>query len=102
MALTMIDDYEVMYSANKFPPRVWLKGGSKYIGQLIFHADQSALPQDTMVSGQANLQYHLEDLENILDLLRNEKPMYLLWNGSGPGFENGIKTTPEPVGEGEQ
>jgi hypothetical protein len=53
-------------------------------------------------NGQANLQYHLEDLENVLDLLRNEKPMYLLYTGTGPGNENGIKTTPEPVGEAEQ
>jgi hypothetical protein len=102
MALTMIDDYEVMYSANTFPPRVWLKGGGKSIGQLIFHPDQSALPPDSLSNGQANLQYHLEDLENVLDLLRNEKPMYLLYTGTGPGNENGIKTTPEPVGEAEQ
>lgn len=31
--------------------------------------------------------------------LRNEKPMYMLFSGSGGGFENGIKTTAEPVGE---
>jgi CubicO group peptidase (beta-lactamase class C family) len=45
--------------------------------------------------------YVAPDLQNILDLLRNEKPMYLLSSGSGGGFENGIKTTPEPVGEEE-
>jgi hypothetical protein len=27
--------------------------------------------------------------------------MYLLYSGSGGGFENGIKTTPEVTGEGE-
>jgi hypothetical protein len=43
----------------------------------------------------------LDDFENAIDLLRNEKPMYLLYSGSGGGFENGLKTTPEPVGEGE-
>jgi hypothetical protein len=32
--------------------------------------------------GQANLHYHLEDLENILDLLMNEKPMHLLYTRS--------------------
>ncbi len=101
MALTKIDEYEVMYSANKFPPRIWLKNGGKYIGQLIFHPDGSALPQDSAPNGQAELHYHLEDLENTLDLLRNEKPMYLLYSGSGPGFENGIKTTAEAVGEAE-
>jgi hypothetical protein len=26
----------------------------------------------------------------------------LLYTGTGPGNENGIKTTPEPVGEAEQ
>ena len=25
MPLTQIDTYEVMYSANTFPPRIWLK-----------------------------------------------------------------------------
>jgi hypothetical protein len=37
----------------------------------------------------------------VIDLLRNEKPMFLLFSGSGGGFENGIKTTPEPLGEAE-
>ena len=44
MALAQITEYQVMYSANKFPPRLWLKNGGKFIGQLIFMADGSALP----------------------------------------------------------
>ncbi len=101
MALTQIDEYEVMYSANKFPPRIWLKHAGAYIGQMIFQADGSVLPPDAMSGGQANLYYHLENFQNAIDLLRNEKPMYLLFSGSGGGFENGIKTTAEPLGEGE-
>jgi hypothetical protein len=97
MAVTKIDEYEVMYSANKFPPRVWMKSGGKYIGQLVFNPDGASLPPDTDTS----LYYHLEDLPMVLDLLRNEKPMYYMFNGTGPGNENGIKTTPEPVGEEE-
>ncbi len=54
-----------------------------------------------MVGGQVNLYYHLEDYYNTIDLLRNEGPIYLLYSGSGSGFENGIKTTPEVVGGGE-
>jgi hypothetical protein len=99
MALTKIDKYEVMYSSNQFVPRVWLKNSGQYIGQLIFEPDGSALPPDSNVGGQVNLFYHLEDLDSVLDLLRNEKPMYLLFNGTGPGNENGIKTTPEDVGD---
>jgi hypothetical protein len=101
MALTKIDEYEVMYSANGFVPRIWLKAAGKYIGQLIFKPNGATLPPDAMVSGQVNLYYHLDDFQNAVDLLRNEKPMYLLYSGSGGGFENGIKTTPETVGEGE-
>ncbi len=101
MPLTQIDKYEVMYSSGTFPPRIWLKQSGKYIGQLIFQANGAALPPDAMLGTQVNLHYHLENLETVLDLLRNEKPMYLLFSGSGPGFENGIKTTAEPLGEGE-
>lgn len=100
MAVTKIDEYEVMYSANTFVPRIWLKSAGKFIGQLIFKSNGSPLPPDGMSGGQVNLHYHLDDFENAIDLLRNEKPMYLLFSGSGSGFENGIKTTPEPVGEG--
>ena len=101
MALTKIDEYEVMYSANAFVPRIWLKSGGKFIGQLIFRPNGASLPADTMSGSQVNLYYHLDDFQNALDLLRNEQPMYLLFTGSGGGFENGIKTTPEAVGEGE-
>jgi hypothetical protein len=99
---TIIDQYEVMYSSNTFVPRIWLKSAGKYIGQLIFRPNGAALPQDTMSGGQANLYYHLEDFKNATDLLRNEKPIYLLWVGSGSGNENGIKTTAEAVGEAEK
>src|SRR4051812_41009637 len=97
MAVTAIDDYEVMYSANQFLPRIWLLAGGGYIGQLIFMPDGAELPSDSTT----NLYYHLQNFSHILDLLRNEKPLYYLFTGSGPGFENGVKTTPEAVGEGE-
>lgn len=101
MALTKIDEYEVMYAANTFAPRIWLKSSGKFIGQLIFKPNGSPLPPDNMAGAQVNLYYHLDNFENTIDLLRNEKPMYLLYSGSGGGFENGIKTTAEAVGEGE-
>lgn len=99
MFTTKIDEYEVMYSANKFMPRIWLKSAGKYIGQLIFHPNGTTLPADSMTGTQVNLHYHLDDFQNCIDMLRNEKPMYLLWMGAGA--ENGIKTTAEAVGENE-
>jgi hypothetical protein len=101
MPLTKIDQYEVMYSANSFFPRIWLKNSGNFIGQLIFEPNGAVLPPDNN-SGGINLFYHLDNFQHCLDLLRNEKPMYLLFSGSGGGFENGIKTTPEPIGEGEK
>jgi hypothetical protein len=52
---TKIDEYDVMYSSNLFPPRIWLKSAGKFIGQLIFKANGAALPVGTMSSGQVNL-----------------------------------------------
>ena len=102
MALTKIDKYEVLYSANIFPPRIGLKEGDNFIGQLIFMPNGSALPQDNMANGQVNLYYHLDDFQNVIDLLRNESSIYLLFSGSGGGFENGIQTTEDAVGAGEK
>jgi len=45
-----------------------------------------------------NLYYHLEDFANAFALLSEEKVAYLLYSGSGPGFENGIQTSPDPLG----
>jgi hypothetical protein len=53
------------------------------------------------VNKQAQLHYHLDDFRNAIDLLRYEKPIYMFYNGSGGGFENGIRTMSEKVGEGE-
>src|SRR5262245_1491852 len=101
MALTRIDAYEVFYSANSFAPRIGLKHAGEFIGQLVFKPNGASLPADTSQNGQVHLFYHLDDYQNAIDLLRNEKPVYLYYYGSGGGFENGIKTMVEKVGEGE-
>ena len=101
MVQMRIDAYEVLYSANGFSPRIALKNAGNYIGQMIFMPNGAALPADTVVNNQAQLHYHLDDFQNSIDLLRNEKPMYMYYAGSGGGFENGIKTMIEKVGEGE-
>ena len=101
MTQTRVDAYEVLYSANGFAPRIALKNAGNYVGQMIFMPNGTTLPADNVVKGQAQLHYHLDDFHNAVDLLRNEKPIYMYYNGSGGGFENGIKTMSEKVGEGE-
>jgi len=101
MSVTQIDEYTVTYSSNTFFPRIGLKHAGAFIGQLVFHPNGTALPADGLLSGQPQLHYHLDDFQNAIDLLRNEKPMFLLFVGSGGGNENAIRSTAEPVGEGE-
>lgn len=101
MPTTQIEKYHVIYSANSFNRRIGLMAGNAYIGQLVFHPNGQALPQDGVIGTQPQLHYHLDDFQNALDLLRNEKPVHLLYSGSGGGFENALVTDPETVGEGE-
>jgi hypothetical protein len=101
MPVTPIESYQVIYSANQFARRIGLLAGSTYIGQLVFHPDGATLPPDGLLGDQPQLHYHLADFENAIDLLRNEQPMSLLYNGSGGGFENALISGTEPVGEGE-
>ncbi len=85
-----IDNYQVMYSANTFSPRIWLISNDTYVGQLIFEPDGSKLPNDSKINGQVNLYYHLEDFKNIIDILQSNPNVYLIYNGSGHANENGI------------
>jgi len=101
MSLTRVDAYEVFYSSNSFSPRIGLKHAGNFIGQLIFKPNGTTLPPDASTNGQVNLYYHLDDFQNAIDLLRNEKPVYIYFSGTGGGAENGIKTMVEKVGEGE-
>jgi hypothetical protein len=101
MALTNIDNYIVLYSANQFPPRIWLQANNKFIGQLIFEPDGTTLPPDSEASGQVNLYYHLENFPHALDLLESDTGVSLLYSGSGPGFENGLLTASEQIGDDE-
>jgi len=98
MPVIEIGAYQVQYAANTFVPRIWLKDKSNAnIGQLIFKPDGSPLPPDNAT----NLYYHLSDYPHIMDLMRNEKPLFWHFAGSGPGFENAVRTSIEPQGESE-
>jgi hypothetical protein len=100
---TGVASYLVIYSANTFRPRIGLlNAANQFIGQAVFFPNGAVLPADFQrANGQVDLHYHLDDFHNVLDIVRNEKPVFLNFNGSGPGFENNIRTGNEPTGEGE-
>src|ERR1700739_2429560 len=58
MAFTLINDYEVIYSANTFPPRIVLAHAGEFIGQLFFHPNGAALPPDGFDGNQVGAHEH--------------------------------------------
>jgi hypothetical protein len=58
---TQIDGYEVFYASNQSTPRIILKSGGQYIGQLFFEPNGSKLQPDQRSRGATYLYYHLED-----------------------------------------
>jgi hypothetical protein len=45
--------------------------------------------------------YHHSQLQHLIDMLRNEKPIFVFFNDEGGLPNSRISTTDEPVGEGE-
>ena len=113
-----IDNYYVYYYSSG--PQINLESAGKTVGKLIFKPNGEILPPtstSTVVSPPGllfTLYYHLDDFQNVIDILRNEKPVSLLCvhitiapaPGTGQPASyidsaSGIGTGPEPVGEGE-
>ena len=78
---------------------ILLYGDAGYLGGAFFsNSDEPLKPAEQFPSGLYGLYYSYADLPIIVDMLRNEKPVYLIY--SGPNNSR-ISTGPEPVGEGE-
>ena len=72
------------------------------IGALYFHRVPSTMPDGDHLpdSGQPMSHYPVEDFSRVLDILRNEKPVYYQQLSTWPGMAS-LRTSTEPVGEGE-
>ena len=95
----LIDGYSVIHSSRDGMRRIGVKRGATYVADLFFHPDAAALPADSLVDGHISMHYRRSDFADVLDLLRNEKPLYLWYQG--PNNDNGLWSGDEPVGEGE-
>jgi hypothetical protein len=75
-------------------------GATKYLGGAFFSDDPNR-PLDPAVkypSGVYGLYYRMSDMPVVIDMLRNEQPVYLIYDGEQ---NTRLSTTEEPVGEGE-
>jgi hypothetical protein len=71
---------------------------SQVIAQVLAVPEGEPLPPATQRDGRALLYYHSAAIPQVVDLLRNERPVYLVW---GEGRNTALATGYEPVGEGE-
>jgi hypothetical protein len=110
MAIREIKKYDVAYYAGAknlggYPYQViiGLRDDNDFlIGAAYFHRSPSTMPvADTQKgNGYISCHYLTEDYPRILDILRNEKPVFVEFEVQAGNIGN-IRTSAEPVGEGE-
>ncbi|MDH5805678.1 MAG: hypothetical protein OEZ54_10920 [Gemmatimonadota bacterium] len=71
---------------------------STIIGEARFVRDGSAIPPATEKNGRHLLFFCRSSFPDIIDMLRNEGPVFLRW---ADGVNTTLSTGYEPVGEGE-
>ena len=110
MAIIEIKKYDVAYYAGAknvaaYPYKAVIglrDDNDALVGAAYFHHNATTMPvADTMKgSGYISCHYLAEDYPHVLDILRNEKPVYVEFEVR-PGNIASIRTSAEPVGEGE-
>ena len=111
MTMIEIKKYDVAYYAggknvagHPYRAIIGLRNESDgLIGAAYFHHNVTTMPiADTQKgSGYISCHYSAEDYPQVLDLLRNEKPVYVEFEVRAGNVAN-IRTSAEVVGEGEQ
>ena len=71
------------------------------VGSLWFVKEPGALPTAQQAGALYLLAYSYADLPVIVDMLRNESPVYLIVDPAGDAVNWRVSTFEEPVGEGE-
>ncbi len=104
-----IKEYEVNYLAGGknsggYAYRAIIKlrrNDGTLIGAAYFHRSENTMPDHDAINSHDHLECHYRDVDygHILDILRNEKPVFIEFL-KGFGIGN-IATSSEPIGEGE-
>lgn len=110
MAVIEIKKYDVAYYAGgrngagyAYRAIIGLRDeNDRLIGAAYFHRVNATMPVGDALkaSGYVSCHYPSADYPHVLDLLRNEKPVYVEFE-AGVGNIASIRTSAEPVGEGE-
>lgn len=99
------DSYKIFYYTDRpfapFQAMIECYRGSEQVGRIIFYPDGDVPP-----SGEASLHYGFSRFNDVIAILRNEKPLFLWWDSYTEGEEEviwGMIATAdrEPTGEQE-
>jgi hypothetical protein len=107
-----IENYDVSYFAGgknviayEYRAIIGLRRADySLIGAAYFYRNPDTMPdadQFDTNNGQIYAHYRWEDFPMVLDLLRNEKPVYFVYTGESWGSAYIATSMMEPVGEGE-
>jgi hypothetical protein len=98
------DSYKIFYYTDRpFAPiqaMNYCNLGSRYVGRIVFYPDGNV-----PMSAQASLHYSLSRFDDIVTMLRYEKPLYLWWDSyieAGQHVTFGMIATSETEPTGEQ
>ena len=96
------DTYRIYYQSTPryyWQSRVYLYNTSGYAGRIMFIKEGNPIPENKLAGGQPELNFPTSCYEEIIAILRYEKPLYISLNeANGIGT---ISTSSEPVGEEE-
>jgi hypothetical protein len=79
---------------------IMINSETEFLGYLNFMTDGAPLPGPEKKDGIYTYSFHYKDLPVIVDMLRNEKPVFLFYI-EGDKKNCRISTSMQPVGEGE-
>jgi hypothetical protein len=102
---TKFDEYVVRYlSGGGTGPEIECLHRGDPVGTLHFHDEGAQLPANELVRPEdggpmCRLHFRLSQFPHLIDLLREEKPLYLWF--SEASAQGAVMTGAEPVGEGE-
>lgn len=111
MSIMEIKKYDVAYYAggknvtgHPYKALIGLRDDNdRLVGAAYFHHSATTMPTgDTQkATGYISCHYLAEDFPHVLDILRNEKPVFVEFEARAGNVAN-IRTSAEPVGEGEK
>lgn len=96
------NSYRLYYHSTprySWQSRLYLYKDGTYIGSVFFMKDGESIPANIEIGGHPRLYFPASKFEEIMNVLRHEKPLYLtLVTSNGIGT---ISTSNEPIGEEE-